>query len=116
MAFVNRNNAHLGPTLVGRSDSLLGYTEHSSLMMEKRQLFLRSYQFCRKQSLSERMKRSLVKIKKDSVLLSIAAVEEGFSAYLALTIIIAILLLLVSGRRIQGGEKGKENIGNFMCM
>ncbi|XP_015570443.1 uncharacterized protein LOC8274982 [Ricinus communis] len=64
MAFVNRNNAHLGPTLVGRSDSLLGYTEHSSLMMEKRQLFLRSYQFCRKQSLSERMKRSLVKIKK----------------------------------------------------
>nr|KYP71694.1 hypothetical protein KK1_010963 [Cajanus cajan] len=33
-------------------------------MMEKRQLFLRSYQFCRKKSLKERVKGSLVRVKK----------------------------------------------------
>ncbi|KDP23316.1 hypothetical protein JCGZ_23149 [Jatropha curcas] len=55
MALVNRNCAHLGPTPIQRSDSLLGYTEHNSLIMEKRQLFLRSYQFSRKQSLTEKM-------------------------------------------------------------
>lgn len=38
--------------------------EQSYLMMEKRQVFLRSYQFCRKRSLSERIKRSLVRVKK----------------------------------------------------
>ncbi|KAJ9186082.1 hypothetical protein P3X46_005624 [Hevea brasiliensis] len=64
MPLVNRNYGHLGPTPILRSDSLLGYTEQSSLMMEKRQLFLRSYQFCRKKSLTERMKTSLVGVKK----------------------------------------------------
>ncbi|KAJ8752305.1 hypothetical protein K2173_003941 [Erythroxylum novogranatense] len=38
---------------------------HDSLMkMEKRQLFLRSYQFSRKRSVGERLKRSLVRIKR----------------------------------------------------
>ncbi|KAK6911732.1 hypothetical protein RJ641_023825 [Dillenia turbinata] len=32
--------------------------------MEKRQLFLRSYQFSRKQSLTERIKRSLFRVKR----------------------------------------------------
>ncbi|XWS64386.1 hypothetical protein CRYUN_Cryun05aG0000400 [Craigia yunnanensis] len=36
--------------------------EHNYMMMEKRQLFLRSYQFCRKRSLTEKIKRSLVKV------------------------------------------------------
>ncbi|XP_065854806.1 uncharacterized protein [Euphorbia lathyris] len=61
MASMNRNYTQMG---LNRSESLLGYTEHSSLMMEKRQLFLRSYQFCRKQSLTERMKKSLIRMKK----------------------------------------------------
>ncbi|KAJ9180411.1 hypothetical protein P3X46_008658 [Hevea brasiliensis] len=64
MALVNRNFAHMGPTPILRSDLLIGYTEQNSLMMEKRQLFLRSYQFCRKKSLTERIKRSLVRVKK----------------------------------------------------
>ncbi|XP_012088797.1 uncharacterized protein LOC105647357 [Jatropha curcas] len=64
MALVNRNCAHLGPTPIQRSDSLLGYTEHNSLIMEKRQLFLRSYQFSRKQSLTEKVKKSLGRVKK----------------------------------------------------
>ncbi|KAJ1393317.1 hypothetical protein SESBI_35037 [Sesbania bispinosa] len=38
------------------------YPDHT--MMEKRQLFLRSYQFCRKKSLTERIKGSLVRVKK----------------------------------------------------
>ncbi|KAF7805005.1 uncharacterized protein G2W53_044116 [Senna tora] len=38
--------------------------EHNYSMMEKRQLFLRSYQFCRKKSLTERLKGSLVRVKK----------------------------------------------------
>ncbi|KAK7853558.1 hypothetical protein CFP56_035487 [Quercus suber] len=32
--------------------------------MEKRQLFLRSYQFCRKRSLSERLKGSFIRVKR----------------------------------------------------
>ncbi|KAL3620740.1 hypothetical protein CASFOL_035652 [Castilleja foliolosa] len=38
--------------------SEMGYTE-----LEKRQLFLRSYQFSRKQSLSERIKKSLFRVR-----------------------------------------------------
>ncbi|XP_050224429.1 uncharacterized protein LOC126674096 [Mercurialis annua] len=68
MALVNRTSGYMGPVFISRTDSLLSgfsYTDHnSSLMMEKRQLFLRSYQFRRKQSLTERMKKSLVKVKK----------------------------------------------------
>ncbi|KAI9081001.1 hypothetical protein K1719_035445 [Acacia pycnantha] len=33
-------------------------------LLEKRQLFLRSYQFSRKQSIPERIKRSFVRVKK----------------------------------------------------
>jgi len=50
-----------------RSESFGHYypdAEHSYTMMEKRQLFLRSYQFCRKKSLKERVKGSLVRVKK----------------------------------------------------
>ncbi|XP_054800482.1 uncharacterized protein LOC129304741 [Prosopis cineraria] len=48
-----------------RSESL-GYClpEQSYSMMEKRQLFLRSYQFCRKKSVAERIKGSLARAKK----------------------------------------------------
>lgn len=86
MALVmNRNYSyntshHLGPTPLSRSSStsstwnelLGGYSnssEHynsssSAVMMEKRQLFLRSYQFCRKRTLTERIKGSLIRAKK----------------------------------------------------
>ncbi|KAL2325676.1 hypothetical protein Fmac_024734 [Flemingia macrophylla] len=37
---------------------------NNNTMLEKRQLFLRSYQFCRKKSLTERVKGSLVRAKK----------------------------------------------------
>ncbi|KAK6233333.1 hypothetical protein SCA6_003406 [Theobroma cacao] len=48
-----------------RTESMLyGYMEHNYMIMEKRQLFLRSYQFCRKRSLAERIKRSLVRVKR----------------------------------------------------
>ncbi|XP_044470451.1 uncharacterized protein LOC123199486 [Mangifera indica] len=46
-----------------RSDSY-GYMEQSNMMMEKRQLFLRSYQFCRKKSVSERIKTSIIRVKR----------------------------------------------------
>ncbi|WVZ24620.1 hypothetical protein V8G54_003164 [Vigna mungo] len=38
--------------------------EHNYTMMEKRQLFLRSYQFCQKKSLKEKVKGSYVRVKK----------------------------------------------------
>ncbi|KAL2460666.1 hypothetical protein Adt_44086 [Abeliophyllum distichum] len=47
----------VGPVYMFRSEK--GYTE-----LEKRQLFLRSYQFSRKQSLSERIKKSLFRVKR----------------------------------------------------
>ncbi|KAL5138564.1 hypothetical protein HKD37_10G028712 [Glycine soja] len=40
------------------------YTEQNNTMLEKRQVFLRSYQFCRKKSFTERIKGSLVRAKK----------------------------------------------------
>ncbi|RDX75320.1 hypothetical protein CR513_44807, partial [Mucuna pruriens] len=40
------------------------YPEQNNTMLEKRQLFLRSYQFCRKKSVTERIKGSLVRAKK----------------------------------------------------
>lgn len=67
------------PMSISRSESFgsgyYNYMEHSNnnnnknssssyMMMEKRQLFLRSYQFCRKQSLSERIRRSLIRAKR----------------------------------------------------
>ncbi|XP_030462541.1 uncharacterized protein LOC115682450 [Syzygium oleosum] len=55
--------ASVNPSLMGpvfRVDSM----EHQCLMMEKRQLFLRSYQFSRKRSLSERIKRSFTRVKR----------------------------------------------------
>ncbi|KAI9099045.1 hypothetical protein K1719_024812 [Acacia pycnantha] len=48
-----------------RSDSFsYNLPEQSYSMMEKRQLFLRSYQFCRKKSVAERIKGSLASAKK----------------------------------------------------
>ncbi|KAL5068918.1 hypothetical protein RYX36_019805 [Vicia faba] len=40
------------------------FPDQNYTMMEKRQLFLRSYQFCRKKSLTERIKGSLIRAKK----------------------------------------------------
>jgi hypothetical protein len=40
------------------------FPDQNYTMIEKRQLFLRSYQFCRKKSLTERIKGSLVRAKK----------------------------------------------------
>ncbi|KAI4368244.1 hypothetical protein MLD38_016821 [Melastoma candidum] len=48
---------------ISRSNSLR-YMEQTCLMMEKRQLFLRSYQFSRKRSLPERIRRSFTKAKR----------------------------------------------------
>ncbi|KAK7270919.1 hypothetical protein RJT34_26436 [Clitoria ternatea] len=56
---------HMNPLF--RSESFGYYypeVEHSYTMMEKRQVFLRSYQFCRKKSLADRIKGSLVRVKK----------------------------------------------------
>ncbi|PIN08211.1 hypothetical protein CDL12_19220 [Handroanthus impetiginosus] len=49
--------SNLGPTYIFRNET--GYTE-----LEKRQLFLRSYQFSRKQSVTEKIKKSLFRVKK----------------------------------------------------
>ncbi|KAI3445508.1 hypothetical protein Pfo_002173, partial [Paulownia fortunei] len=51
------NYSTMGSTYMFRSE--MGYTE-----LEKRQLFLRSYQFSRKQSVSERIKKSFFRVKK----------------------------------------------------
>lgn len=58
-------NQVMGWNPIFRSESL-GHCcpEQNYSMMEKRQLFLRSYQFCRKKSLAERIKGSLVRVKK----------------------------------------------------
>ncbi|KAE9589526.1 hypothetical protein Lal_00000423 [Lupinus albus] len=40
------------------------HLEQNYTMIEKRQLFLRSYQFSRKKSLTERIKGSLIRVKK----------------------------------------------------
>ncbi|KAE9611889.1 hypothetical protein Lal_00048877 [Lupinus albus] len=40
------------------------YPEHNYTMLEKRQLFLRSYQFSRKKSLTERIKGSIFRVNK----------------------------------------------------
>ncbi|KNA21342.1 hypothetical protein SOVF_043810 [Spinacia oleracea] len=56
---------HLAP--IFRTESGPWYQtngDHQSNYLEKRQLFLRSYQFSRKQSLGERIKRSLVRVKR----------------------------------------------------
>ncbi|CAA2995373.1 Hypothetical predicted protein [Olea europaea subsp. europaea] len=51
------NYTNMGPVYMFRSEK--GYTE-----LEKRQLFLRSYQFSRKQSLTEKIKKSLFRVKR----------------------------------------------------
>lgn len=48
-----------GSNLMFRTDQM-GYTD----MMEKRQLFLRSYQFSRKKSMAERIKGSFFRVKR----------------------------------------------------
>ncbi|KAG6590523.1 hypothetical protein SDJN03_15946, partial [Cucurbita argyrosperma subsp. sororia] len=50
-----------------RSESLRYYYSdqgYSSTLMEKRQLFLRSYQFCTKKSVPQKINASLLKIKR----------------------------------------------------
>ncbi|KAK7269503.1 hypothetical protein RIF29_22234 [Crotalaria pallida] len=47
-----------------RSESFGHYPEQNYSMIEKRQLFLRSYQFSRKKSLTERIKGSMICVKK----------------------------------------------------
>ncbi|XP_073269554.1 uncharacterized protein [Primulina huaijiensis] len=51
------NHTNMAPIFTFRSE--IGYTD-----LEKRQLFLRSYQFSRKQTTAERMKRSLFRVRK----------------------------------------------------
>ncbi|GMI85069.1 hypothetical protein HRI_002176200 [Hibiscus trionum] len=60
MALLGSENDHV------MSSYSYGYMEHKNMMvmMEKRQLFLRSYQFCRKRTLTERIKTSLVGFKR----------------------------------------------------
>ena len=62
---MNQNQNHvwvLNPK--PRSESFGYYSEQNYTMMEKRQLFLRSYQFCRRRSLSERLKGSFIRVKR----------------------------------------------------
>uniref|UniRef100_A0A7N2L5D8 Uncharacterized protein n=1 Tax=Quercus lobata TaxID=97700 RepID=A0A7N2L5D8_QUELO len=62
---MNQNqNYVLGLNPKPRSESFGYYSEQNYTMMEKRQLFLRSYQFCRKRSLSERLKGSFIRVKR----------------------------------------------------
>ncbi|XP_073029355.1 uncharacterized protein [Primulina eburnea] len=51
------NYPNMAPIFSFRNE--MGYTE-----LEKRQLFLRSYQFSRKQSVSERIRRSFFRVKR----------------------------------------------------
>ncbi|KAL3538409.1 hypothetical protein ACH5RR_001775 [Cinchona calisaya] len=53
------NQSGMGPIFMLMRNDQMGYTE-----MEKRQLFLRSYQFSRKKSMSERIKRSFFRVKR----------------------------------------------------
>ena len=58
-------NQVMVPNPISRSESFgYYYPESNYTMIEKRQLFLRSYQFCRKKSLTERIKGSFVGFKK----------------------------------------------------
>ncbi|XP_010659785.1 uncharacterized protein LOC104881376 [Vitis vinifera] len=41
-----------------------GYYAEQNYYMEKRQLFLRSYQFCRKRSVADRIKTSFIRVKR----------------------------------------------------
>ncbi|XP_073128421.1 uncharacterized protein [Henckelia pumila] len=52
------NYSNMGPMIFSFRNEM-GYTE-----LEKRQLFLRSYQFSRKQSVSERIRRSFFRVKR----------------------------------------------------
>ncbi|KAI5658272.1 hypothetical protein M9H77_27065 [Catharanthus roseus] len=55
-------NLNLSSNFMFRSDNnnMMGYSD----MMEKRQLFLRSYQFSRKKSMGERIKGSFFRVKR----------------------------------------------------
>ncbi|KAM6578511.1 hypothetical protein CsatB_030348 [Cannabis sativa] len=84
MAVLGQSQYVIGPMTLSRTESFgSGYYNYldqsnnnsssnyyytnlngNSTMIEKRQVFLRSYQFCRKKSLSERIKRSLVRVKR----------------------------------------------------
>lgn len=69
---INSMNMNMSINPLFRSDSF-GYYSHyccnpheqqNYTLMEKRQLFLRSYQFTRKRSFSDRMKRCLIRVKR----------------------------------------------------
>ncbi|KAF8038656.1 hypothetical protein BT93_B1252 [Corymbia citriodora subsp. variegata] len=65
---ISSSAAMAGPA-VFRTDSMDGggggyCSNYGYRMMEKRQLFLRSYQFSRKRSLGERIRRSLRRVKR----------------------------------------------------
>ncbi|KAL4305476.1 hypothetical protein AHAS_Ahas16G0082100 [Arachis hypogaea] len=53
-----------------RTESFGHYNTYPDEQREKRQLYLRSYQFCRKKNLSDRIKGSLVRVKKEEILSS----------------------------------------------
>ncbi|KAL2906789.1 Prolactin [Bienertia sinuspersici] len=58
---------HLAPIFRTESGTWFqtnGELQTNNNYLEKRQLFLRSYQFSRKQSFSERLRRSLVRVKR----------------------------------------------------
>ncbi|AES82332.1 hypothetical protein MtrunA17_Chr7g0271171 [Medicago truncatula] len=60
------NSINMNTSPLFRSDSFGYYSheQHNYTLMEKRQLFLRSYQFIRKKSFSERIKGSFVRLRK----------------------------------------------------
>nr|XP_027114998.1 uncharacterized protein LOC113733058 [Coffea arabica] len=57
MAVVNQSG--MAPIFTFMRSDNMGYTD-----MEKRQLFLRSYQFSRKKSMAERIKKSFFRVKR----------------------------------------------------
>lgn len=54
----------MNPLFRTESFGYYNFPDQNYTMIEKRQLFLRSYQFCRKKSLTERIKGSFVRAKK----------------------------------------------------
>ncbi|WJX63817.1 hypothetical protein P8452_48661 [Trifolium repens] len=82
---INQNMGSVTMNPLFRSESFGYYNyyfpDQNYTMIEKRQLFLRSYQFCRKKSLTERIKGSLVRAKK-VVLLKLRFMRHIFNCSL----------------------------------
>nr|AFK34771.1 unknown [Lotus japonicus] len=64
MASVTVNPSLFRSESLGHYHDYNYYPDQNYTMMEKRQLFLRSYQFCQKKSFTERIKGSLIRAKK----------------------------------------------------